>query len=148
MTQLLEAPVETGIDFDELVRATRPARLKLSAAIRQGALLTRPGQGLWEKEEYGEVYACAMGAACYAAAGNRASGVQHASDAARYFPELDDQVTITETLVPEYRRIMRTIPAEEPVVVRWALSDHIMLLNDEADVTRERIADIVEALGY
>jgi hypothetical protein len=151
MTQLLEAPAETGFDFDALIRATRPhpaARPKLSEAIRLGAKQTLPSVTIWEKVEGDTVWACAMGAACYVAAGNKTSGVHHAVDAICYFPQLSDWVTLTDELVPEYRRLFGLTDRDAPFTVRWMLVDHILVLNDQVHLSRERIADIVEALGY
>jgi hypothetical protein len=147
MTQLLDAPaIETSapeIDFDELLRpAARPARLKLSEAIRRGAALTDPAIGQWEGlSQHYRMKTCAIGAACYVAAGEKRSLVGSLKDAARYFPELEARVSIDRNQVSEY------VDAPEGTL-SWQLGDHIMHLNDILKVDRVRIAEIVAALGY
>jgi hypothetical protein len=144
MTQLLEAPAETDapqIDFDALVRETRPTRLKLSEAIRQGSAETDQAIGMWEHREDDRLMVCALGAACYVAVGNKRSMVGSLEEAARYFPEVLETVTVTRFQFEEY--------ADAPTpMLPWTLGDHILYLNDTVKADRERIADIVEALGY
>jgi hypothetical protein len=154
MTQLLEAPIETSlpqIDFDELLCETRPTRLKLSEAIRQGAALTRPGLGVWEKQAADGLYACAMGAACYVAAGQRPSYVDSIDTVAHFFPEVTNLVPASVEQIPEYLEYFNTAffgTGTAKGVASWTLADHIITLNDTLHLDRNRIADLVEALGY
>jgi hypothetical protein len=155
MTQLLEAPAAPGIDFetflDDLLIRTRPqpgVKVKLSEAIRLGAARTLPGFALWEKVEPGAIWTCAIGAACYAAAGDRPSNINSLEEAKNYFPDLANEVTVSNELVPEYQTWYPNSIPNGQRFHNWGLGDHIMVLNDTFRLSRERIADIVEALGY
>jgi hypothetical protein len=157
MTALLEAPavstVDTPFDFDELLRQTRPApRTTLSAAIRTGSAQTLPDRFRWVYEFYdGQMAACAIGAACYAVAGHQATQVHSFDEAAKYFPELNDAIDFSMTELPEFKKWAEGL---EPTYVTHQLSfAHtlgalITTLNDIVELTRTRIADIVESLGY
>jgi hypothetical protein len=104
MTQLLEAPateeVRVAIDFDELLRVTRPVKPKLSEAIRRGSQMTEPGRGIWLSGNSKTGYtACALGAACV---GLNEWGFDHnLAGAAKLFPDLLDKVQISAAYAPE-----------------------------------------------
>jgi hypothetical protein len=143
----VEAAVETPIDFDELLRQTRPTRPKLSAAIRDGATHTEPVEYEWFVERQGYPFACALGAACYVAAGYQPPDVSGLDEASRYFPELTNLVRIDLELVPELSELPK-INRQNYQAKIWLLGHLITTLNDVLNLNRNRIADIVEALGY
>jgi hypothetical protein len=158
MTQLLEAPateeVSVAIDFDELLRITKPVKPKLSEAIRAGSRLTDPTRCTWfepSQEDQPVPRACAMGAACYVANGETNPGHLTLGLAAEWFPELLVRTWLTPEQAPELFAFYGDRPGNAEKVLRdnhWCLGEYIAILNDSVALSRERIADIVEALGY
>jgi hypothetical protein len=153
MTQLLEAPAIPAlpqIDFDELLRETRPARPKLSEAMRRGVQATLPTWEVWQFEDgQGHSYACAIGAACYAVDRQwqqQSASMDEGQVAKTYFPALYETVEVDASLLPG----LRYHYPYQFVVNTWkgSLMSLIVELNDDCRYDRGRIADIVEQLGY
>jgi hypothetical protein len=157
MTALLEMPhqeelTEVKWDFNAILQEIKGDAVKLSEAIRAGAKLTRPNKSSWfgEKPE-GVISACALGAACYSVGGEKALSIQDFDDAAQYFPEIHARIRVDAQLVPEMAVIAAAcgLPGDEEFINQErTLGSLIVALNDMAFTRRERIADIVEALGY
>jgi hypothetical protein len=159
MNQILELPQieaeDVTIDFDELLRATRPrpTRLKLSEAIRAGSLLTDPFNNWFEARLDGQAppRACAIGAACYVMNGETNPGYLNIPLAAEWFPELLEPSWPTPEQAPElfafYHRHYDD-PEKTRLENAWDLGDTIIFLNDSLELPRERVANIVEAMGY
>jgi hypothetical protein len=146
--------VRVTIDFDNLLRATRPTRPKLSEAIRAGSRLTDPARNAWfepSQEDQPVPRACAMGAACYVANGETNPGGLTLGLAAEWFPELLERARLTPEQAPELFAFYRSRYESAERMLRgnhWCLGEYIATLNDTLGLSRERIADTVEALGY
>lgn len=97
--------------------------MKLSEAIREGAKLK--AHGIWDRTHVG--FSCALGAAGDAVGCTINNGGDDAL--LRFFPQLLNQVPAVDEIEP------------------GTLRNTVCRLNN-AGRTREKIADMVEALGY
>ena len=104
---------------------TKP--LKLSEAIRLGAMATKQAHGSWaDVDADGEASMCAMSTAWYALTGHQ----QHTAESSQLVRLLDGR----NVTVPPTGQVM-------------PLSSAIIELNDTHRWTRGRIADWLEGLG-
>jgi hypothetical protein len=114
--------------------------MKLSEAIRAGTKQTKILRGRLFKETAGQVYACAIGSACYAVDPARTRELASAGLSLKgpidLFPELDHWVDFSDPASP-------TSPPES-----WRLRSVIVRLNDDILWTRPRIAKLVAEMGY
>jgi hypothetical protein len=123
--------------------------LKLSEAILAGSKSTFALRHRLFRETPRRVYACALGAACYAKDPSRLR-IMSASElddsvptvAVRLFPELEDTVelTVAQLYGDEGDETDQTIP--------YQLGRLIVDLNDDETWSRPRIARLVAELGY
>jgi hypothetical protein len=119
--------------------------LKLSEAMKQGWEGLEQGTGKFQ--EFHRVggkrvfdAACAIGAACLAVI---SSWILNIDEAICYFPELKDQ------LDPETIELGQEIARGHTSVYNpLCLKDAIIYYNDEAQLGKERIIDLVANLGY
>lgn len=113
-------------------------KLKLSEAIRQGATLKPQAWGLMFERVDNKVCSCALGAAYDAL--RHARGVMDDDEAL-----LDLYTTsTTELLAQEWPELWREFDLDGEVHM---LQEHIIMLNDDWDKSREEIADWVAGLG-
>jgi hypothetical protein len=123
--------------------------VKLSEAILAGSKSTFALRHKLFKETPRRVYACAIGAACYAVDPSRLRTLNayELDDsvppvAVRLFPELDAQVEIT------WERMAGEPEDNNSYPIPYKLGRLIVDLNDDETWSRPRIAKLVASLGY
>jgi hypothetical protein len=119
------------------------ANKRLSDYILDGAALTEPACNQMLSRlapNYGPVYACATGAACYA------------KDPERSLRELMYATTtiprVAAELFPELNEFVQYRFPEDSHASRTRLGSLIVCLNDTYGKRREEIAAVIQELGY